>query len=185
MNGHFLLPRGAKLDSDNTLYLVLLGFNVLVWMWFSLLSWFQWIVGRRRRWGRRRRRRKEWWLVDDEDNDGDIDDLFTLYQVHVAPVSSQQAAEKMFSALMCGAFNKAFFYFFCFLTQVEVVYLNKHCVSCKCLCTLAKRLAPYWAMNVQYNIGNESPPIICDVVVQMFRCVLADTLSRICLKYCR
>ena len=74
---------------------------------------------------------------------------------------------------ICGAFNKAFLKIsFHFLTWVEVVYLNKHCVSCKCVCTLAKSLAPYWAMNVQYNTGNESPPpIICDVVVQMFRCV--------------
>lgn len=51
--------------------------------------------------------------VDDEDNDGDIDNnLLTLYQVHLAPVSGQQAAElseKIFSAPKCGAFNKAFF----------------------------------------------------------------------------
>lgn len=66
-------------------------------------------------WEKMAKTTKRMMAVDDEDTDGDIDnDLLTLYQVHLAPVSSQQAAElseKMFSAPICGAFNKAFFHF--------------------------------------------------------------------------
>lgn len=57
---------------------------------------------------------------DDEDNDGDIDnDLLTLYQVHLAPVSMQQSSvkKKTFSAPICGAFNKAFFYLISFFNS--------------------------------------------------------------------
>lgn len=56
---------------------------------------------------------------DDENNDGDIDnDLLTLYQVHLSPVSSQQAeelSEKMFSApTMCSTrFFLILFHFLC------------------------------------------------------------------------
>lgn len=49
---------------------------------------------------------------EDEDNVGNDDnDLLTFYQVHSAPVSSQQTAElseKVCSTLICGGFNKAF-----------------------------------------------------------------------------
>lgn len=93
------------------------------------------------------RKTKRMTAVDDEDDDGDIgNDVLTLYQVHLAPFSSQQAAElKICFAPTCGAINKVLVFFTSTLFKLscQVVYLNKHCVSCKCLHTLAKRLAPY------------------------------------------
>lgn len=111
MNWHFFLwPRRAKIDSDNTLYFCSarflfcrsLGGIRLTWWFVELVSMDsseEDVHGR----GRRKGKTTEKVMTDDdddEDNDGVID-VLTPYQVHSAPVSSQQAAEltyKMFSA---------------------------------------------------------------------------------------
>lgn len=64
-NEHFLWPRAAKID--NSLDFILLSFFVVVWVWFSLLSWFQWMLtkktaGRRWRW-RGQWYKASWWLL--------------------------------------------------------------------------------------------------------------------------
>lgn len=71
-------------------------------------------------------------MTEDNEDISRDKDLLTLCEVHLAPVS--RTLMNRSAPPIYGAFKKN--YLISFSGGIGVVCRNKHCVRCKCLCTL-------------------------------------------------